>query len=271
MKLTQNYLLSFFFLMGVVAWISFLPAGNTAWAAEVGYLVVEKGLVKVIQQGSEATHRATTRKIPLFAGDEVQTAEETKATMHFLNEEQVVRLYAGTFIRVDEIRPRRSSLWLSLGKALFKVFKPSKTKRFEVNTPTATVGVKGTEFLVSTDGDVYSYVLTLSGLVSVINPSFPTQEVRVGPNQATVVPADGPPTIPVEVPKGTNYEDGDEITLTDEIQVDMDGDDDSQGGTEMAEVVDTTQDTRSDVDKAGDSIRGDCTSAAGCGNLGFNW
>ncbi|MBI5233889.1 MAG: FecR domain-containing protein, partial [Deltaproteobacteria bacterium] len=67
--------------------------------------------------------------------------------------------------------------------------------RFEVRTPTAVAGVKGTDFFVFYSMGVTSILVT-DGKVDTFNPLFPNQVVRVSAGSATFITGDEPPSPP---------------------------------------------------------------------------
>ncbi len=70
--------------------------------------------------------------------------------------------------------------------------------RLAVRTVSAIIGVRGTEFVVATQGDSTS-ILTLTGLVGVASPDRPNVEIAVPANSVSQVKEGMSPTAPVEV------------------------------------------------------------------------
>jgi FecR protein len=172
------------------------------WAADplpIGELVVQQGLLKVRRNEQELVFRASQRKIPMFVGDEVQSAKETRATLSFRKNDEVIVLYASSYFRVEDVQPVRSVFALSVGKAIFAVARRLSQQIFEVRTPTATIGVKGTEFVVGTDGIHKTFLLTLTGAVSMSSNDFPDIEVLVRKDQASFTTKGKLPTPPSPV------------------------------------------------------------------------
>jgi len=92
---------------------------------------------------------------------------------------------------------RTSILSLKAGTMHTKIAKAfEKGSRFELNTPTAVAGVRGTEFLtvISENPGVTFYALSES--ITVYNPAFPTQIVTVAAGNFTTVALGAIPTIP---------------------------------------------------------------------------
>ena len=176
-----------------------LGATELSAAEPVGVLVVEQGMVKVRRDNVEQVYRASSQKIPVYVGDELQSAKNTRAKVSLRNNTDSVNLYSSTFFRVDNVQPARSNFVLSIGKALFVAARRLSQEVFEVRTPTATIGVKGTEFVVGTDGAEKTVLLTVTGTVGLATLGLPGGEVLVGRDRASFVNRGKPPTPPIEV------------------------------------------------------------------------
>jgi hypothetical protein len=136
-----------------------------------------------------------------FTGDIVHTSADTRATIHMAASENKVNLYSATYFTVEEVSPKRLGFAMEVGKALFNLFRGADTQRqYNVRTPTATVGVKGTEFYVGTDGDT-TFLLTVGGVVGMVNNAFQQREVVAEVRQASAARAREVPTPPILVPE----------------------------------------------------------------------
>ena len=164
----------------------------------VGELELKKGVVKILREGRSLFFRQPKVRTPVFAGDELHSARNTRATIYFRDGRDTISLYAKSLFKIEEVSERRSFFGLSIGKAFFKVLSKFRTNRFTVQTPTATIGVKGTEFVTATDG-LKTFVLTLTGVVALANVDFPEREVLIKANQASTVEPRTLPAPPVEV------------------------------------------------------------------------
>ncbi len=106
---------------------------------------------------------------PLFAGDSVLTGKESKAELAFLDGTSV-RISENARLLVQQADTLRS-LKLLWGKLWAKVAKLSSAhSRFQVETPTAVAGVRGTEFRVEVDPDSATRVAVEEGEVEVVQP-----------------------------------------------------------------------------------------------------
>ncbi|MCD4796179.1 MAG: FecR family protein, partial [Candidatus Cloacimonetes bacterium] len=98
----------------------------------------------------------------LFNGDELETREESFAAIKFADESSIVKLFPNSVLNIntekDKNKMNKKNL-LKIGELWAKIDK--KTGKFEVETSTTVVSVKGTNFLmkVSEDGitDLYTF------------------------------------------------------------------------------------------------------------------
>ncbi len=166
-----------------------------------GELVLKKGLVKVRRQGREQFFRTPGLSVPIFERDVVQSGPNTRAIIFMRLRKEIIQLYSNSHIAIDALRPRRTRIGMAIGKALFSVARSLKFRpRFLVRTQTASIGVKGTKFIVGNE-EVKSYVLTLEGRVGVISKARPKVEIVLTEGQALVAEKDKPLSKVVEVSK----------------------------------------------------------------------
>jgi hypothetical protein len=171
--------------------------------AQDGELLLEKGSVLVRHAGDVRMLQQAGARAPLYAGDEVRSGGDTSAVITLKATQDAVTLYEHTSFAVESVSPASSRFGLNMGKAFFKaVAALGGGKRFEVATPTAVIGVKGTEFVVGTDGND-TFLLTLSGVVGIVSQAFREIEVATEADFASAVRAGQPPAPPVPVPAET--------------------------------------------------------------------
>lgn len=180
----------------------FVAIGLSAAYAQdpVGEMELVKGVVKVRRGERDLYFRKVDERTPIFAGDELHSGKNTRANLLFRNGDDTIQLYARSLFKVEEVSERRSLFGLSIGKTFFKVLSRFRTNKFTVQTPTATIGVKGTQFLVADNGE-RTYVLTTEGVVAFANIELPDQAVLIEPNQASSVRPHTPPASPIVVPQ----------------------------------------------------------------------
>lgn len=138
-------------LKGLVIQDVFVPTRGFQEAARIEAL---EGHVVVIHRASGRAYFGREGD-PIFENDALETLEDSRCRIHFKNED-VVSMAEKTRFGVDGYRDReegREKSFLSMlkGKALFyalRLFGHEK-RRFDVKTPTAVVGVRGTKFGVA--------------------------------------------------------------------------------------------------------------------------
>ena len=167
------------------------------------------GAVASLEGQAQARHRGAPEDVALAAGadvllgDRLRTLADSRLKV-LLRDESVLTLAADSELTVDEQSvgaAPTSALSLAAG-AVRAVVSPgyrASGARFEVETPTAVAGVRGTTFQVTYDatGEV-TEVLGVEGIVLVRARADAggRRAVRIGPNQLTRVPRHGFPTKP---------------------------------------------------------------------------
>jgi hypothetical protein len=127
----------------------YMPAGGFARAGVVHAL---QGTLVVVHRGDRQAYVAS-RGDPVHENDELFTLADSRCRVRFVNED-VVDIAPETRFSVERFmdRPRRgektSLFGLLKGKAMFYALRLFRYRdaRFEVETPTAVVGVRGTQF-----------------------------------------------------------------------------------------------------------------------------
>ena len=123
------------------------------------------GKVEKIEGAPEVLRSGTSQWVPIEAteplsvGDQLRTREGSKIAIR-LNDDSVLTLAEKTVMTIDEqtLKPsgqNTSVFSLLLGKLRAVVANRYKMpgSRFEVHTPTAVAGVRGTEFVAETTAD----------------------------------------------------------------------------------------------------------------------
>jgi hypothetical protein len=172
-------------LLGMV--LVLCAAGATLALAQVGTLAVQQGELKLRHEGQSRIVKAQAPEVPVFAGDVLHSGPDAHALLNLTAGQATVDLYPSSYFTVQAASEDDTRLSLGIGKALFKVFARLKANaRFQVQTQTAVIGVKGTDFIVGTDGET-TFVLTLTGAVGLVSEAFAEREVVV--TQDTVAAA----------------------------------------------------------------------------------
>ena len=132
--------------------------------------------------------------------DLVATGAKSRAKL-LLADESMLSVGQNSNLEITEFlldRGKRSSvLSLTAGTAYTKVEKfLSPDTKFEVRTPTAVAGVRGTEWITVVESNPGTTFYALANAISVLNPQFPAQVVVLQPGQFTVVALGAAPTAP---------------------------------------------------------------------------
>ncbi|TAN43308.1 MAG: hypothetical protein EPN22_10265 [Nitrospirae bacterium] len=174
---------------------------SAAYAEEyVGKFSAVDGRVDLLKNGKMPAIIAEAG-LPVSPNDIVRTKSNSKAEIAF-NDGNVIRLAEKTRLALSEyISGGTASLFLSIGKVEASVAKKltktislfNQKSRFELRTPNAVAGVRGTEYHVGFDGSV-TQVIVKEGVVAVINHKLPDMPVIVTGGHFTVVEQQKAPT-----------------------------------------------------------------------------
>lgn len=193
-------------LVGLFLFI-FVPKGSFAVEARpVGRVVALEGEVDILQAGQEEPEVARLMSY-VYLLDQIETMEESKVKI-LMNDDSVITLSENTHLTIDEFvyspkkKERRSLFRMLKGKTKFLVGRLLGFRsRYRVKTPTATVGVRGTLFIVWTTTDaigrVVTFVLPLEGTLETANVAIPDQVVEVSAGYTAEIVQNIPPTYKV--------------------------------------------------------------------------
>ena len=120
----------------------------------VGKVLLVQGRVVIMHADMERGYLAR-KDLLLYKGDKIVTQERSRIRYR-LNDESILTLASNTKMTIDQSiydrtkKSRFSFLGLNLGKARFWVRKLANLRRseFKVRTPTAILGVRGSDFIV---------------------------------------------------------------------------------------------------------------------------
>ncbi|MEM3553808.1 MAG: FecR family protein, partial [Candidatus Bathyarchaeia archaeon] len=184
-----------------------LPSG--VFSAEIGVFTAVEGRVDVLKGGKPPAVAAVV-DMAVELNDVVRTKAESRAE---------IKLKDGTSIRiaprsridlsqfhVDE-KTVRAEINLSRGKigtfvsaeTSQKIISDPRVSKFEVKTPVAVAGVRGTSFIVNHYRNL-TVIDVLTGRIYVFNTFIPDIVVDVGPGQTTSVRENRAPTAPEPSP-----------------------------------------------------------------------
>jgi hypothetical protein len=178
----------------------FLYPASVVMAEESALGQVKKviGLME-IQRAKQTTWLAGQRDTEVFFGDTITTGDESEGLIKLIDE-SIIRVHANSKIVLNTmISPveKKHSVLLFFGKLWNKISKKALRKKvFEVQTPTAVCGVRGTDFEIASYEDGTMLVRVNSGEVEVDNEvvretlvsnqgtqvSFEQKKIRVEPD-----------------------------------------------------------------------------------------
>ena len=199
-----------FFLIFI---FSILLIPSFLFAQIVGTIVEKKGRVDVFKSGSNFA-------VPVHVGDAVYVGDVFRAKsnsfakIEFTNK-NILKIFQRTKVKIDKYmldnKKTESVVNLYRGKVQAKTAKHLIKKigyliernKFEVHTPTAVAGVKGTNFIVFHFKNVTG-VLFLEGHGYAYNPNLPDKVVPMKAGQITFLTNSGSP--PTEPRKATEAE-----------------------------------------------------------------
>jgi len=192
-------------LILAVAWLYF---ASSAWAQQpVGTMTQLNGTAQV-QRGGSTLSASLTMALELH--DQVKTAADSTLTIT-LADNSTLSLYQSSTLVLDDnvvtagVR-ERTLVRLVIGNVTAVVNTAGRTiapNNFQIYTPNAIVGVRGTEFDTSySEGVVrpgyegcerYTDVVVREGVVAISNPANPAAVVEVPAGYETTVPCLLPP------------------------------------------------------------------------------
>ncbi|MEE8574459.1 MAG: FecR domain-containing protein, partial [Thermodesulfobacteriota bacterium] len=171
---------------------------SDASASVAGTITATQGRVDLLKPGE---FRASPVKLgqEVEIGDVVRTKADSKTEITFVDN-SIMRLAPKTRLKIEEYlfdgQNRESGvIKLFRGKARAIVSKPkgrAKIGKFQIHTPTAVIGVRGTDFYVFHMMSLSGVLVTL-GSVEVFNPEFPNNVEYISPGTLTIVKSGSPP------------------------------------------------------------------------------
>ena len=142
-----------------------------AAASALGQVEEVTGLMK-IQRAKQKTWLTAQRDTDVFFGDVITTGDESRGLIKLVDD-SIIRVHANSKIVLNTmISPveKKHSVLLFFGKLWNRISKKALRKKvFEVQTPTAVCGVRGTDFEMASYEDGTMLVRVNSGEVEVDN------------------------------------------------------------------------------------------------------
>ena len=162
----------------------------------------------MIQEKGQTSWQAAKEELFLFEGDKVRTKEKSSAEITF-DYENIVELSEDSLLKIQKIKIREdnskeSLLKLEMGRVLAEIETiPFPLSKFEIRTPTAVAGARGTGFMVEIK-DEKTLIAVFKGKVEVrgiTREGTVTKEFLVPSNYETSVLPYRIPQIPYGLSK----------------------------------------------------------------------
>jgi len=181
---------------------------SPSFAQEVGKLTALQGRVDIMHEGKPPAVEAKLNQ-PVYLKDIIRTKTDSKAEVTF-KDGTVIKIAQRSRVDISEyftdgeslkarIELQRGRVGAYVSKeSVEKISSSPKANRFEVKTPLAVAGVRGTNFIVSHHINPTTTVLVLSGKVYVYNINLPEQIVELHDGEMTIIKEKNPPTPPVQ-------------------------------------------------------------------------
>ena len=193
----------FFVLAAVIGAV--LAAGqfiNTV-NVRVAKIATVSGTVEVKRAGSDKWIAAEP-DMRLSEGDNVRTKSRSKVVIQ-LDDGSMTQLTSLSEMKMEKLsrslRGRSTDMGVDVGKSWMKVRKQSlASDKFNVSTPTAVAGVRGTYFSTEVEQTTDSTFDVFEGQIQVYQKTDPAESVDVRTNQRTAVKRGSGPATPGAIP-----------------------------------------------------------------------
>lgn len=189
--------------IGTALLTSFLFFGTAIAQERIGQIDVEEGQALVIR-GTQTRQVNAGNTAAVFAQDTLQTLGESAATVTLGTEDDGDLFTLGedtTFVVeeyvVENEKPTRGFFSLLGGKVRSLIGSLKGQKDIKIQTSTATIGVKGTDFLTEVPTSELTQVTTFEGVVTLENRLGDVlKEVSLSQGFSSLVVADATPSSP---------------------------------------------------------------------------
>ena len=195
----KRFSLAHLFLLAVVTlFLAYSPADA---ATQVATVVAARGDVQALDAKGKA--RALSVQSPIFEDDTLRTGERSRVQIMF-TDNTLVSLGTATTMKIAEYRwqpdQKDGALKTRIKEGTFRVMGGALTKtapqNFKTETPTATIGIRGSMYAGVATADFLSVVFQGGKGIEITNP-FGTVEISK-PGYGTKVALDKPPLPPMK-------------------------------------------------------------------------
>lgn len=175
-----------------------------AGKGRVATLTSLKGSVTITLASAPAQPKAGVNNMVISEGDVVKTAGGASVVIRF-DDGSMVKLGPISSMKIGKLassgKGGNTQLDVSNGKVWTRATKQNRDSSFNVKTPTAVAGVRGTYYSSEVDSDATSRFDVFDGEVAVANLSNPAEQISVKANQTTTVQQGKSPTPAAAIPK----------------------------------------------------------------------
>ncbi|MDA8163982.1 MAG: FecR family protein [Desulfobacteraceae bacterium] len=148
----------------------FLKDRNIVKPEDIGIFKSYEGVVTDTRQATKDRVTVTGSE-PLLFRDTIETDEESRVELLF-DDQSTLTLGEDTSVEINQMiynpkaKTRETVIKLARGSLRFKVSKiPAANPNFRMETPTAVIGVRGTEGVLTVDREGKTSLVTIEGLV----------------------------------------------------------------------------------------------------------
>lgn len=142
----------------------YLVVTTLMYADPVGSVISLSGKARLFTKGEIAPKNAAANS-SLSIGQTLTTRLASEAGVKFIDATKVI-VGANSALEILDIK----KLAVSGEKVLFKIAKQSDAKGLIITTPTAIIGVRGTTFMVSSDGNNSQMIYLKEGEIVITSP-----------------------------------------------------------------------------------------------------
>ncbi len=165
------------------AFVLMVSVGAVAFAANpslYGQAKIEKGSISIAREGKVVVHQKSSEVTPVYVDDLILVGPESKLTLDTV-EETVITLGSNAAFQVKpwEEQGKKGFFRMLYGKMRAKAKKVVGAQdRFSLKTATATIGVKGTEFVATVTPQGDALVVVSESIVEVSGADGQSSNVR---------------------------------------------------------------------------------------------
>lgn len=205
-----------------------------AWAAATKSIaLVMKVSGNVEFKKAESTKKGNlTFGTTLNDGDWIRTGADGKVKLIFTDDKSMISLNPGTEVTINGKRDDQANISKRISMEVGQLFAKIEKQRgtLEIATPTSVASVKGTDFWVTVEVDGTTFIVTLEGLVELMN-RISGAIVEVGKGQTGESNPNGENGVTPTLPDGIPEYEGDEERGT--VRINLEGPD---GETKTIEI-----------------------------------